>query len=322
MWKFRDFTHRRAEINGFEIMSYSATDSYDACKAVMYCQTDVGARWAAKTLFEIAHLAITGTNPRFEFNIQTKKYKNPGPKFNSIEVSAVMGFTPDALVAAIIRMGGAPPLESLDIKPGALSVGPCAYEDALGIFIKVRFNGYSVPFYFNSEKFLAEPTKTEIIRTVGSAYAGAIMKVLQDNEKTLYKRATTKALNLSKIDDYAEHNIKIMKGDGKGKYFSADVNEIADPNAELITLFSYGYDDTFALINDEVYRVNGIISGYSLNYLNQSEDQCFTPALYNLDYDSGQRVYKGYLRRKDCVLLDPRDQYVRQKIGRSVKAKL
>lgn len=323
-WKFRDFTHRKGDIGRFEIWSYSATDTYDVCKIVSYCQSDAIAKWVAKTLYEMAMNAIPEKYD-FKFNITSKKYKVSGPKYNTIEVSALVSMTPAAVIASIAKYAGAPPVEELVVKPDALSVGPCAWEDKYGIYAKVRFNGYSVPFYYDNEKFIESTTKHAISEQIGAAYAGPVMKVLQENVKMLHERAVTRPLNLSGIEDYAKHNITILKGDGNGRYYSATNTEIADPNAEIATVFSYGWNHTFAVIDDKVYKVKGVIAGHQLSNLKnpiKDEDKAFSESWYNLDYEWGSGKAKGYMRMKDCIPLDPRDQYVREKIGRSMKAKL
>jgi hypothetical protein len=304
-------------------LSYSSTDTYDACKAVIYCATEAGVRWASRVLYDISVENIMGPDFKHEFNVMSKKCKKPGPNHGRIEVSAVLNFTPDAAIAALIKTGLSPETEELVLKPGSLSVGPCSYEDETGIYVKVRFNGFSVPFYFNEKRFLPDFTEQAVTKQIGGVNAEAAYKIVTDNQDLIYKRAVTRALNLSNIDDYATHNLKILKGDNDGRFYTATQSEIADPKAKLASLFSYGYRSTFAVIDDEVYKVKGVVSGYQLyNSGERLAENQLTDGHYDLNYVHGGITYRGYLRCADCTKLDPRDQYVREKIGRSMKAKL
>jgi hypothetical protein len=146
---------------------------------------------------------------------------------------------------------------------------------------------------------------------------------LVDNKDLIHKRALTRALNLSKIDDYATHNLKILKDGGDGKFYTAEPSEIADPKAKLATLFCYGYQQNFAVIDDEIYRLKGVVSGYTIYYNGEAGAEArLSDGYYDMNYAIGNKTFRGYLRMADCVKLDPRDQYVREKIGRSMKAKL
>lgn len=322
-WKFRDFSHRKGEAGRFEIWSYSNTDTYDVCKVLTYCQTDTGARWAAKVLFEVAIDKLVSPECRFDFNVTSKKYRGAGPKHNAIEVGVIINLSPSAAMAAITKHGGSPPAEDLVIKPGAVSVGPCAWQDEFGTYVKVRFDGHSVPFYYNDKEFLIEATTKAAHKEVGGTFADAIVKVLVDNAKMLHERAVTRPLNLSKIDDYAQHNIKVLKGDGTGRYRPATPAELADPKAEIATVFSYGMEHNFVVIDDDIYKIHAIVSGYKMLQNKGDEEKSLADSLYSISYElNTTSAEKGYLRLQDCQLIDPRDQYVREKIGRSVKAKL
>lgn len=320
-WNFRDFTHRKGNVNRFEIWSYSSTSGDDYCKVTTFCQTEAGVRWAANVLFEISMAAMKEPDYRRDFNLMSKKHSKSGINYGRIEVAAIFNISPEAMMAAMVNVGLPPEIENVTIEPGALSVGPCIYRDESGTFAKVRFNGYSIRFYFDKEGFLLSPTEKAVTQQVGGAHAEAVFKVLVDNKTMLHKRAVTRPLNLSNIGEYAKHNLKILIGDGTGRYYSATKEQMAVPNADLATVFSYDYYDCFAVINDEVFKVNGFISGYNVAQ-DQNEDNCLSRGLYNLDYQYGSNTYKGYMRLKDCVPLDAEDMFVREKIERSIKAKL
>lgn len=321
-WNFRDFTHRKGNVNRFEIWSYSSTSGDDYCKVTTFCQTEAGVKWATEVLYNISMSMIKSPDFRSDFNLTTKKSSKSGMNHGRIEVAAIFNLSPEAMMAAMVNVGLPPEAEKVTIEPGALSVGPCAYRDENGTYAKVRFNGFSIPFYFNKEGFVLVPTEKAITHQVGGANAEAVFKVLVDNKVMLHKRAITRPLNLSNIGEYAKHNLKILIGDGNGRYYSATKEEMAVPNANLATVFSYDYYDTFAVIDEKVYRVNGFISGYNLGNHNMKEDDCLSKGLYNLDYQYGSKTHKGYLRFKDCVPLDEEDMFVREKIERSIQAKL
>jgi hypothetical protein len=322
-WRFKDFGHQRDSVGRFEVWGYHQNYGVDYCKVVCYCQTDAGIKWAMQTYHDIAISNLKGPDFKLELNMQVKKSKIAGPNFGRSEVSAIFGMKPEAIAIALANTTTPPESEDLIIKPGTISVGPCAWRTQEGMYVKVRFNGFSVPFFFTKDEFLPTPTQKAIAKEVGGASGEAAFKVLVDNKDMLHKRALERPLNLSDIADYAQHNVKIMKGDGKGRYYSATPAEISDPSSELVTVFNYGYSAAFAVINDEVFKVKGFVNGFNIFHNRSTDDPQPTEThTYNLDYNWGDQLIKGYLRRIDCVPLDPEDQFVREKIGRSLKAKL
>lgn len=320
-WKFRDFTHHSGNVGRFEVWCYNPNYSYDHCKVATYCQTDAGVKWASQVYYDLAISKMKSPDFKIELHIQTKKSKTAGVNFGRIEVAAILDMPPAAAMAALLNVANAPEAEVLDIKPGALSVGPCAWRSEDGTFVRVRFNGFSIPFFFDKENFLPAPTQKLVTKEVGGSAAEAAFKVLVDNKEILHKRAVERPLNLCGIADYAQHNLKVLKGDGTGKYFTATQAEMADPKSDLITVFTYGYRESFAVIKDEVYKVKGFVNGYDVFTKGASALPNENSTSY-MDYQYGNNVIKGYLRIQDCIPLDPEDQFVREKIGRSLKAKL
>lgn len=320
MWNFRDFTHSRGNVNRFEIWAPYAGTGCDYCKVTTYCSTEAGVRWASRILHDIS-MSTMKPDYKNEFNLMSKKSTKVGINHGRIEVSAIFNLTPEQAMAAMVNVGLPPETENVTIEPGALSVGPCTYRDEGGVYAKVRFNGYSIPFYFDKEGMVVKPTEQAITHQVGGANAEAVFKVLVDNKDMLHKRAVTRPLNLSAIGEYAHHNLKILIGDGTGKYYSATKEQMAVPDADLVTVFSYDYSDCFAVIADQVYKVKGFISGYGIAQ-GRTELESLTTGIYNLDYNYGPKTHHGYMRLQDCELLDPEDMFVREKIERSIKAKL
>lgn len=323
-WRFKDFTFLKGTVNRFEIWAWSDYDTYDVCKVTAYCSTEAGIRWASQTLYRVGLSTLKSPEYKHEVHLVSKKSTKAGPNYGKTEISAILQMSPTAATAAMVSVGVPPEADTITLKPGALSVGPCAHRNNHGTYVKVRFNGYSVPFFYDKEKqFVPSLTEQAITREVGGVGAEAVFKVVVDNKDIILKRAIARPLNLSEIEDSAEHNLKILKGDGKGKYFSATPAEIADPTAELATVFVYdrrtGGSDSFAIIDNELYKVKGFITGwhmfngYGENYLTQD---------YDLDYHQGSKIHRGFMRREDCEPLDPEDQFVREKIQRSMKKKL
>lgn len=327
MWRFKDFTFHKGNINRFEIYGYTKATGYDWCKVLAYCQSEAGIRWASGALYSLATKSLSDKNLNHDFFVQSRPYRKAGPNHNKTEVAAILNVSPEAALAALIDAGAPPEVETVVIKPGALSVAPCAHRAGAKDFgpgetyVKVRFNGYSIPFYFNKEGWIPDITLKAVTKKVGGGNAEAAYKVLEDNHKMLHKRALERSLNLSEIDDYAQHNLTIMKLGEGGHYYTASQAEMADPNAELATIFSYGYYKCFAMIKDQIYTVKGFISGYNLFY-GRTGDDALQNGIWHLDYSWGDKTHKGYMRMSDCVPLDPEDGYVREKIERSMKAKL
>lgn len=327
MWRFKDFPHHRGNVGRFSIWGYTPSgSSYDYCKITTFCVTADGVKWASKTLHELSLTTIEERKPSHDFNIMSRECRKAGIHHGQTEVSVVINLSVEAALAALVNVGAPPEVETITIKPGALSVGPCSYrDDSRRTYVKVRFNGYSVPFYFNQKEFLSESTFQALVKQVGGAAAEAAFKVLVDHQDVLHKRALERALNLSRIDDYAQHNLLIMKRAPDQNFYTATQAEMAEPDADLATVFTYpsvtDYYNSFAVIKDVVYSVKGFISGYNLFYGRKGDD-ALSNAPYNIDYDNGKTKFKGYMRPIDCVPLDPEDEYVREKIARSMKAKL
>lgn len=327
MWRFKDFTFHKGNINHFTIFGYTQATGYDWCKVVAYCQSEAGVRWASSALYNLSTKSLSEKKLDHDFTVQSRVCRKAGPNHNKHEVAAILNLSPEAALAALIEVGSPPEAETVVLKPGALSVAPCAHrahDNDFGpgqTYVRVRFNGFSIPFYFNKEDWIPDITLKAVTKQVGGANAEAAYKVLVDNSKMLHKRALERSLNLSEIDDYAQHNLAIMKKGEHGHYYTASQAEMADPNSELASVFSYGYSKCFAMIKDQIYTVKGFISGYNL-YYGRTGDDALQSGVWNLDYSWGDKTYRGYMRLKDCVPLDPEDGYVREKIERSMKAKL
>lgn len=320
MWRFRDFTISKGHVGRFEVFSYSENDTYDYCKVVVYCRTEAAGTWITNALHQIALSTFVGPDFKYEFTSIAKKCRRPGPNFGKTELSFILNMKHNEAANKLARVGVPP--EELEVKADKISVGPCAFLADGKKYVKVRFNGMSVRFYFDDNDWLPVETEKSTTCNIGGVAADGVYKLLADHASMLHKRAVTRPLNFSEVEDYAHHNLTILKGDASGCFYPASNAEIAEPDAKLAYVFDYGYNHIFAVINDVFYKVAGFISGYQL-YTNPGAANLDPyPGTYNLVFKTNGKTYNGYMRSSDCTLLDPRDQFVKEKITRSMKAKL
>lgn len=312
-WLPRHFKIPFGAAQNFEVLAIDGPDPTGKCRypyalIVVKCPTDTSAKWAARLITNIAIEAATPSKLNNDLVIEMKRAKVPDGKFRAIVVSGVVQMQPQEALAVLNSKDLEPPDESTEVKFENLSVGACSYRGANGAkYVKVRFGGHSLQFYFNSHGFVEDLTREAVTRSVGGKLGVTLFELMQLNRQALIERAKSRPLNLCKIAEFAKHNMSYLKSNEGDPLIFTKVKspaDIADPASTVVTAFKYGYTHHFVVYKDKIYTVKGWRDASNPN------------KSINYNHDG------SWVDFRDCEELDPDDQYVREKIERSIVAKL
>lgn len=234
---------------------------------------------------------------------------------------------------------------NITLKTDKLSVGPCAFpaseHDTSELdrrYVKVRFDGVSVPFYFNHKTKTWDKglTKQQILKQTGKTAADSIVPVLECHTSLILERAAQRLLNLSGIPEYGEMKINwFVDVDQKSKTYKFFVKEdiisegdtiyiynkdnkaLANPAYKPVPVFMFG-SKYFAAVDDKIYKVPGF---YHTNTRWEYNSNKYVEDGYSTTVNSYLSEH-AILSFRDLKQIPTDDQYVREKIVRAVKAKL
>ena len=193
------------------------------------------------------------------------------------------------------------------------TISPCSFREAGGTYIIARFSDhghkFSIRFYFDKDGWDRARNHDHLLLTHGKCRTEWVMKLLETHQEGLFKRAKTKLLNLSKIDQYAKHNVRYFKED-RQYLVPVTAKEMSDPKYKPILVFQFGAVNLFMLKpeSDEYFKITRFYFPYRRTQ---------TPGL--IPVAEGDHNHTGYLRPEDYAPLDPDDAYVREKIRRALE---
>jgi len=264
------------------------------------------------------------------FNFKAKRVRLPGTKKVVIEFLLFLYGINDKLndiVNWLRNNANNLPVIQQHLDDEKLSVGPSMFLDTKlnAKYVKVRFDGASVPFYFDdySKIWLKDLTEQSIreLKEFGPTLIETILNILIQNKDTILERALLRPLNLSNISEYGEHVMKYYKKVAADEWIMIDTSKsLANPNVEMAIVFMYsGTDRTskyFALIEDNIYKISTFYNKSWSGY-NKSAGKSWY-----------RQAHQGHIPEEvkfvntDLTPIDPSDQYVRERIARAMKAKL
>lgn len=219
-----------------------------------------------------------------------------------------------------------------------LSVGPCAYRENGKQFVKVRFDGISIPFFFD-KTWDREATHKALTELNGPALAADFTEILSTHQTTILERAKERPYNLSGIHEYAQHKVDYWIESPAGVFQSVkpDSPIMSMPGAKILPVAAYGYAYRerklfdFILIEDELYRILGYrelkeTHGYS-KITGQWEAvtykiENYNPKLFKEDITPWAYGDSRTFTLADVEKVAEDDTFVREKLIRTLKAKL
>jgi hypothetical protein len=245
-------------------------------------------------------------------------------------------------------------------KTEKLSVGPSVHKDRRGRYVKVRFDGLSVPYYFD-DKFLPNPTWDSLKRELGSLNKAArVLGILKQHSSLILGRAKKRPFNLSGIDEYAKHSMIYFEDVGDEIYRFVSQSEkiesavLANPSYKPILVFSYGWShrnptglrDYVLIGDDEVKKVKnyyiidwskvkgaveanpyggqGYVNWQKLPALQEKvRKRPFDLSMYKTEPERySTRDGLHIFKGSELTEVDKEDEYLRVKVQRACKAKL
>lgn len=263
--------------------------------------------------------------------VRGRSTKHPLTKTKVMEYAAEVSISAaDALVWVQNNTNDLPiEAESIEMGKEGWSVGPCIFRKheehsrwgpRKGLYVKVRFNKQSIPFYLDNTKtvWLKDLTKTGMsFESSTRLIADSAMVFFEKNETEILRRVAERPFNKSGIGEYdppyvsffnkVGTNFKLMFHQGASN--KVDQSKLADPSYKPVVTLHYSkqygddkYKDVIiAVIDDKMYEVTKFTSDAS--------------------WESWHAKGVAF-KEKDLVDLDPADEYVRERAIRALRAKL
>jgi len=303
------------------------------------CSSDFN---AANKLLKL-NMSVSDIGRSTSYSIRCKKLSLKGVKQKSMQVSVIMWISSSSpkkavdVVADWVR-NNIDTTESFDsnvaFNTEKLSVGPCAYRaDDQSKYVKVRFDGVSIPVYFNNEKLLLGKTTNELQPTYGPAMTDVLIKSISDHATVIFERASKRPLNLSGIPEYALHQMSYwiaMAGECDGIYHIVPSNSplISVPGTKVYPLCSYGYDwrakksHAFILIDDVFYNVKGFRVYNNYHKQTKFDPNTFDSSDYHQNINYSYYGDMAFFTRNELEEVPADDTFVREKALRTLKAKI
>lgn len=250
----------------------------------------------------------------------------------------------------------APDREDLSVE--RMTVGPCRYQGNGTQYVKIRFDGFSIPLHFHAglgsgalEGTWAEaPTlkalKEEIPKDVDSV--NEIINIFKTGITTeLIKKALTRPMNASRIVESGSFapeffvpctftGVKIYDGNGEktGNFVGykkvakkGSKNEMADPSLHPVAVFSFTKQP-----EKDKY---GYMTRGGLLVIVTDDDKIYTTKMVYNWYGNGAGGHylngredtrwlgdECCIRQSEFKLLDDNDMFVRERAGRALSRKL
>lgn len=344
-----DFTDLHEQYSIFNIYKQNGYTSHACVKVI--CQIDASIITSTANKLMALQLAVSEVEKNNNYIIRCRAYRMQGVNRKVMEVSILVwiratsnkpqGWTAAREVAEWLKAHyqHEPEINATDFDTSKLSVGPCSYADGLNKnikYVKVRFDGVSIPVYFDSDKILLDRT-SEILKPLnGPILAAKLIDTISSYTAIILERAKERPLNLSGIDEYARHEMSYwLKGSTLGDkttYFhkiSADSPYMSKPDSKVYPLCSYGYDwkagmaHAYLLIDDVFYHVSGFRNrAYRQNQTTKFDLNSFVQH----DYTELYAIYCGgdfaFFTSKELCEVPADDMFVRSKALRTLKAKI
>lgn len=264
------------------------------------------------------------------FNVRGRIVKHPVTKANVMELATELTIPAADALEWVKNNTDDLPLDAEIVELGkeGWSVGPCIFRKAdqnswgplPGLYVKVRFNKMSIPFYLSEDKkaWIKDMTKASLQRDKSTRIVtDSAMIFFEKNEKEILARALERPLNKSGIAEYEAPHVSFFNKIGarytlmfhQGASNKVDQSKLADPNYRPVVTLKYGkqwgdkaYRDVIvAVVDDKFYEIKKFTSNHNW---------------------SGWTSDKVTFRQEDLIELDSDDEYVKERALRALRAKL
>lgn len=194
----------------------------------------------------------------------------------------------------------------------------CAFkENNSSKYVKVRFAGFSVQFYFNNQKWLKSKTEEEL--DLVPTKKKLVMRVLEANADMILERARGKAVNSSGIGISTPIELHVLLPDNKGWKLALDNKAVNNPDVTPVLLLredSYETKNNYLIDENNVYTVTAWSrkkADYEWGAQNQGpmvEDLRF------VEKDKSLRILPKHLAPAQL------DDFTKKRIERAIKRRL
>lgn len=350
-----DFTKLYKECGSFNIYEYESNQWYknECCiKVISPINNDELAKQIVMKLTEML-LALSDFKHNNNYYIRTKIQKTHNHKVQNI--SAIVWMSQPKLQSTGKTRACEVAAEWLDANcqefrienaedtydTSKLSVGPCSYKDERGTYVKVRFDGMSLPVYVVGDKLDLVATDSTLLKEFGPALATKFAGILAEYESVIVTRAKDRPLNLSGVPEYAKHEISYwIKLNDYYHRVPVDSPYLSKPGTVVYPVCYYGqtWRDSkcyaYVMIEDELYNIAGF---YGANYYNSynswntgattpKKEPDFTLEKFDItNYSKSRALYmsdKSYFTNAELTKVTDADMFVKEKAIRTLKAKL
>lgn len=286
----------------------------------------------ANKLYELQKVKYWPIERNTYINVRGRLFKHPLTKMKMMELATEVTIPHTEVLDWIKDNTNDLPLEAetLELGKEGWSVGPCIFKKITpndhygpvpGLYVKVRFNKMSIPFYLTDDKktWVRDLTNANLQKDKSTKIvADSTMAFFDKNEKEILVRAGERHFNKSGIAEYEAPHVSFFNKVGtkfnlmfhQGSSNKVDQSKLADPNYKPVVTLKYGrqYGDgayrdvTVAVVDDKFFEVKKY-STANPNWHNWQDD-------------------KVSFKESDLVELDNADEYVRERALRALRAKL
>lgn len=366
-----DFTKLYKECGSFNVYEYESNQWYknECCvKVICPINNDELAKQIVMKLAEML-IALTDFKHNNQYVIRTKIQKTHNHKVQNI--SAIVWMSQPKLLSTGKGRACEVAAEWLEANcqsfrienaedtydTSKLSVGPCSYKDERGTFVKVRFDGMSLPAYVMNGKLDLSTTDASLLKEFGPSLATKFSGILSQYESVIVTRAKDRPLNLSEVPEYAKHEISYWIKQNNSfitdldatavtvnqmDYYHrvpADSPYLSKPGTVIYPVCYYGqtWRDSkcyaYVMIEDELYNIAGFFNAnYHYNSYNSwnvgtpKTEQVFSLEKFDpANYSQTRSLYiseKSYFTAAELTKVTDDDMFVKEKAIRTLKAKL
>lgn len=272
-------------------------------------------------------------NKWFNIGVYGRTAKHPLTKAKAIEVSAEFNMPADDVLVWLQANTLDIPLETetLELGKEGWSVGPCLtrqtgdganwHSQLPGLYVRVRFNKMSIPFYVSDDKKVWDEVQTKAAlqkHRATKVAESSIMTFLTSNKDEIMKRVGDRPFNKSGIAEYEPPYVSFFKKVNtkwklifhQGAANKVDQSKLADPNCKPIVTLKYNKQ-----YGDNAYK-DVIIAAY--------DDKLYVVDNWKSDAEHWRGWTSDDVSFTDAALkpLDPEDQYVYERALRALASKL
>lgn len=339
-----DFPILVKRIGPFEVFKNESYNSYALVRAI--CE-DGNNAFSIEIINKLTKFQLDSYLPirwTSHFSVKASRVRLKGIKRVMIQHSSIINVSPEDAIKWL-EANGAQSMQAISItrsfKTDKLSVAPCAFQTNDGHkYVRVRFDGISVPFFINTKGWDQNLTRQYLIKCLDPGLVDSILKSIDNHLSSIIARVKERPLNLSRISEYGQNRLTYWEEKSPGKFIHLSADEVkivtAKPDYDPVIVYSFdrsrnlvdqsrnaydGWSGHFTAFNEKLYSIPGFYSPKMTFDYNTKKQ--IASGEYHPDYT--QYLYgtsKSMFKLADCKLVPSEDEYIRTKVGRTIKAKI